>query len=53
MDNIPLSALYQVKGRFHRSVHLERDFYTKERVLDGYILTVHRAGNIIACHFDA
>ena len=40
MDNIPLSALYQVKGRFHRSVHLERDFYTKERVLDGYILTV-------------
>ena len=40
MDNIPLSALYKVKGRFHRSVHLERDFYTKERVLDGYILTV-------------
>ena len=40
MDNIPLSDLYQVKGRFHRSVHLERDFYTKERVLDGYILTV-------------
>ena len=40
MDNIPLSDLYQVKGRFHRSVHLERDFYTKEGVLDGYILTV-------------
>ena len=40
MDNIPLSDLYQVKGRFHRSVHLERDFYTKENVLDGYILTV-------------
>ena len=40
MDNIPLSAFYQVKGRFHRSVHLERDFYGKEKVLDGYILTV-------------
>ena len=40
MDNIPLSDLYQVKRRFHRSVHLERDFYKKENVLDGYILTV-------------
>ena len=40
MDNIPLSDLYQVKGRFHRSVHLERDFYKEENVLDGYILTV-------------
>ena len=40
MDNIPLSDLYQVKGRFYRSVHLERDFYTTEDVLDGYILTV-------------
>ena len=40
MDNIPLSDLYEVKGRFHRSVHLERDFYRKENVLDGYILTV-------------
>ena len=39
MDNIPLSDLYQVKGRFQRSVHLERDFYT-ENALDGYILTV-------------
>ena len=40
MDNIPLSALYKVRGRFHRSVHLERDFYREENVLDGYILTV-------------
>ena len=40
MDNIPLSDLYEVKGRFRRSVHLERDFYTKENVLGGYILTV-------------
>ena len=40
MGNIPLSNLYGVKGRFRRSVHLERDFYTKEKVLDGYILTV-------------
>ena len=41
MSNIPLSDLYKVKGRFHRSVHLERDFYNKkENVLDGYILTV-------------
>ena len=40
MSNIPLSDLYKVKRRFHRSVHLERDFYTKENVLDGYILTV-------------
>ncbi len=40
MDNIPLSDLYQVKGRFYRSVHLERDFYTTKDVLDGYILTV-------------
>ena len=41
MSNIPLSDLYKVRRRFHRSVHLERDFYnTKENVLDGYILTV-------------
>ena len=40
MDNIPLSHLYQVKGRFHRSVHLERDFYDTRNVLDGYVLTV-------------
>ena len=39
MRNIPLSELFQVKGRFRRSVHLERDFYTKN-ALDGYILTV-------------
>ena len=38
MDNIPLSKLFQIKGRFRRSVHLERDFYT-ENALDGYILT--------------
>ena len=40
MNNIPLSDLYEVRRRFHRSVHLERDFYTKENILDGYILTV-------------
>ena len=39
MDNTPLSKLFQIKGRFRRSVHLERDFYT-ENTLDGYILTV-------------
>ena len=38
MRNILLSELFQVKGRFHRSVHLERDFYT-ENALDGYVLT--------------
>ncbi|MCY3744388.1 MAG: hypothetical protein OXH00_25515 [Candidatus Poribacteria bacterium] len=38
MDNVPLSDLFQVKGRFQRSVHLERDFYT-ENALDGYVLT--------------
>ena len=39
MGNIPLSDIFYVKRRFHRSVHLERDFYT-ENALDGYILTV-------------
>ncbi len=38
MDDIPLSDIFHVQGRFRRSVHLERDFYT-ENVLDGYILT--------------
>ncbi len=38
MANIPLSELFHVKGRFRRSVHLERDFY-KENTLDGYVLT--------------
>ena len=36
---IPLSELFHVTSRFHRSVHLERDFYT-ENALDGYVLTV-------------
>ena len=36
---IPLSELFHVASRFHRSVHLERDFYT-ENALDGYVLTV-------------
>ena len=36
---IPLSKLFHVTSRFHRSVHLERDFYT-ENALDGYVLTV-------------
>ena len=40
MHNVPLSTLFQVKGRFRRSVHLERDFYDTENVLDGYVLTV-------------
>ncbi|MYA68871.1 hypothetical protein F4009_17345 [Candidatus Poribacteria bacterium] len=39
MNNTPLSKFFQIKGRFRRSVHLERDFYT-ENALDGYILTV-------------
>ena len=39
MGNVPLSELFHVKGRFRRSVHLERDFYT-ENALDGYVLTV-------------
>ena len=38
MNNLLLSDLFQVKGRFRRSVHLERDFYT-ENALDGYVLT--------------
>ncbi len=37
--NKPLSELFQVTGRFRRSVHLERDFYA-ENSLDGYVLTV-------------
>ena len=36
---ISLSKLFRVASRFHRSVHLERDFYT-ENALEGYILTV-------------
>ena len=39
MSNVLLSDIFQVKGRFRRSVHLERDFYT-ENTLDGYVLTV-------------
>ena len=35
----PLSDIFQVKGRFHRSVHLERDFYTNENLLEGYVVT--------------
>ena len=35
----PLSELFHVTSRFHRSVHLERDFYTKN-ALDGYVLTI-------------
>ena len=38
MRNVPLSEIFQVKGRFRRSVHLERDFYT-ENALNGYVLT--------------
>ena len=36
---IPLSELFHVASRFHRSVHLERDFYTGN-ALEGYVLTV-------------
>ena len=40
MDKIiPLSELFHVTSRFHRSVHLERDFYG-ENPLEGYVLTV-------------
>ena len=35
----PLSELFHVTSRFHRSVHLERDFYG-ENPLAGYVLTV-------------
>ena len=38
MNNSVLSDIFQVKGRFRRSVHLERDFYA-ENALDGYVLT--------------
>ena len=38
MANIQLSDLFHVKGRFRRSVHLERDFY-RENSIDGYVLT--------------
>ena len=38
--NKVLSDLFQVKGRFQRSVHLERDFYTDENLLEGYVVTV-------------
>ena len=36
---ISLSELFYVTTRFHRSVHLERDFYG-ENPLEGYVLTV-------------
>ena len=38
--NKPLSDFFQVKGRFRRSVHLERDFYIDENLLEGYVVTV-------------
>lgn len=38
MVNVSLAELFSVTGRFQRSVHLERDFYT-ENALDGYVLT--------------
>lgn len=38
MVNVSLADLFSVTGRFQRSVHLERDFYT-ENALDGYVLT--------------
>ena len=36
---IPLSEIFRITSRFHRSVHLERDFYG-ENALDGYVITV-------------
>ena len=47
---ISLSDLFHVTSRFHRSVHLERDFYTKD-ALDGYVLTItarETLGRVIA-----
>ena len=38
-ETIPLSEFFHITGRFYRSVHLERDFYT-ENAPDGYVLTV-------------
>ena len=35
-----LSDIFHVTGRFRRSVHLERDFYTDENLLEGYVVTV-------------
>ena len=37
--NKTLSDIFHVKGRFRRSVHLERDFYTDENPLEGYVVT--------------
>ena len=37
--NKPLSDIFHVKGRFRRSVHLERDFYTNQNLLEGYVVT--------------
>ncbi len=37
--NKPLSDIFQVKGRFRRSVHLEHDFYSNENLLEGYVVT--------------
>lgn len=34
-----LSDIFHIKGRFQRSVHLERDFYTDENLLEGYVVT--------------
>ena len=39
MSKGALSKLFRVTGRFQRSVHLERDFYT-ENALEGYVVTV-------------
>ena len=40
MSKDTLSELFRVTGRFQRSVHLERDFYTEENALGGYVVTV-------------
>lgn len=37
--NKRLSDIFSVKGRFRRSIHLERDFYTDENLLEGYVVT--------------
>ena len=40
MGNLRLSDIFQITARFQRSVHLERDFYTDENGLAGYVVTV-------------
>ena len=45
---IPLSEIFHITSRFHRSVHLERDFYG-ENALNGYVLTITARETVTAC----